>query len=53
MRWLVPDQEVARLAQKLGEPAGKTVYDLGCGIGRHSLYLAQAGFVDARELAPR
>jgi tellurite methyltransferase len=53
VRWLIPSPEVARLAQELAPPAGKRVYDLGCGIGRHTLYLAQAGFeVYASDVAP-
>jgi len=43
-RWLTPDPEVARFAQELGDPAGKTVYDLGCGLGRHTLHLLRLGF---------
>ncbi len=37
-------QEVAFLVEALGLHPGNRVLDLGCGPGRHSLALAQAGF---------
>jgi SAM-dependent methyltransferase len=37
------DQEVSFLLDLLGLPAGSRVLDVGCGPGRHSVPLAQAG----------
>jgi SAM-dependent methyltransferase len=46
--WLDPHPEIAALLPKLKERGARTALDLGCGVGRHSLLLAEAGLeVDA------
>ncbi len=48
--WEQPDEEVVRFAARL--PRGARVLDLGCGPGRHTLYLGQQGFeVHASDIA--
>ena len=42
--WLKPDKAVIELAGRLDRSEVKDVLDLGCGVGRHALYLAAAGF---------
>jgi SAM-dependent methyltransferase len=42
--WLVPHAEVAAIAKQLRERGAKDVLDLGCGVGRHALFLAREGF---------
>ncbi len=42
--WLEPDQSVVELARKLNRSEIRDVLDLGCGMGRHSLWLANAGY---------
>lgn len=42
--WLEPDPVVVRLVEKLVKAKVRDVLDLGCGVGRHALCLAQAGF---------
>ena len=39
-KWEKPDKDLARVGQRWKEQGIKKVLDLGCGIGRHSLYLA-------------
>jgi 2-polyprenyl-3-methyl-5-hydroxy-6-metoxy-1,4-benzoquinol methylase len=39
-----PHPDVLALAQRLREQNATTVLDLGCGTGRHTVYLAQQGF---------
>ena len=51
--WLVPEDEVVSIVSLLQEREIKKVLDLGCGVGRHSLYLAQADFsVSAIDASP-
>jgi tellurite methyltransferase len=42
--WLQPDQAVAALINSLDKSRVKDVLDLGCGLGRHTFLLAEAGF---------
>ena len=42
--WRVPDPEVVSLMSEWSPPRGLTAYDLGCGLGRHTLFLFQRGF---------
>jgi len=51
--WLEPDKAVIELAGKLDKAAVRDIIDLGCGVGRHALYFAKAGFnVTAVDSAP-
>jgi tellurite methyltransferase len=52
--WLKPDKSVIELAEKLAKSSIRDVLDLGCGIGRHALYLAKCGFnVTALDSSPQ
>jgi SAM-dependent methyltransferase len=42
--WQKPADSVIGLTNSLKKPPVRDVLDLGCGIGRHALYFAQAGF---------
>jgi tellurite methyltransferase len=42
--WLEPEPEVRDVVPVLKARGAKTVLDLGCGVGRHALFLAEAGF---------
>jgi len=42
--WLEPDKAVVELKETLDSYGIKDILDLGCGIGRHSLYFADFGF---------
>ena len=42
--WKIPDGGVMRLIYLLGRDSDKKVYDLGCGIGRHTVFFASHGF---------
>jgi tellurite methyltransferase len=42
--WLKPESEVKEMAELLRNIGALTAMDLGCGIGRHSLFLASLGF---------
>jgi len=43
--WLQPEEDVVRLVDELAaEGRTRRVLDLGCGVGRHALHLARAGF---------
>ncbi len=43
-RWLAPEMEVKAMAHILRETGASRVLDLGCGVGRHSAFLASLGF---------
>ncbi|HKM34835.1 MAG TPA: class I SAM-dependent methyltransferase [Lachnospiraceae bacterium] len=43
-RWLVPSEESVYLAERWAQEGARSILDLGCGIGRHSVYFAQKGF---------
>jgi len=46
--WLVPEEEVIERARAAYATGARRALDLGCGVGRHALALADAGFeVDA------
>ncbi|MGW4687680.1 methyltransferase domain-containing protein [Streptomyces sp. HUAS TT3] len=55
--WSRPHPWVVDEAARLQELGAKDVLDLGCGVGRHALYFAEAGFAtsgtDASEAAVR
>jgi len=45
--WLTPErteQEVEGIATLLGLPSGKSILDLCCGYGRHTIRLAKRGY---------
>jgi len=42
--WLEPEQDVIATAAHLPARQHPPVLDLGCGVGRHALYLAEQGF---------
>ncbi len=42
--WLKPESEVKEMAELLRNIGALTALDLGCGVGRHSLFLASLGF---------
>lgn len=51
--WLEPEPEVRDVVPVLKARGAKTVLDLGCGVGRHALFLAEAGFaVEAIDGSP-
>lgn len=43
-RWLEPCEEIYYYAHKWKEEGCHSVLDLGCGLGRHSIFLAKQGF---------
>lgn len=43
-RWLQPDPDVAAAVPLLQARGARSVLDLGCGVGRHACFLADAGF---------
>ncbi len=48
-----PLPEVVAMADRLGAGGGRRVLDIGCGLGRHTVYLAGRGFeVTATDNAP-
>lgn len=50
--WLAPEPFILDRLERLGGP-GDTALDLGCGVGRHAIALARAGFrVDALDGSP-
>jgi tellurite methyltransferase len=51
--WLEPDRSVVKLTEKLDRTRITDILDLGCGIGRHTIYLAESGFkVTALDSSP-
>jgi tellurite methyltransferase len=42
--WLDPDPEIVRLSPMMQAQQVQKVLDLGCGVGRHLVYLGQQGF---------
>jgi tellurite methyltransferase len=51
--WVEPDKTVVEMVGKLDRSIIRNVLDLGCGTGRHTLFLAQAGFeVSAVDSSP-
>jgi tellurite methyltransferase len=42
--WLEPDRAVTGLVKQLDKAKAREVLDLGCGVGRHTLPFARAGF---------
>jgi SAM-dependent methyltransferase len=42
--WLDPHPAVVAILPELTARGARNVLDLGCGVGRHALYLAEAGF---------
>lgn len=53
-RWEEPHDLVVAFAQELGRRGARRVLDLGCGAGRHVVYLARAGFeVYSTDVSPR
>ncbi len=52
-QWLDPEPEVAALVPELRARGVGRVLDLGCGVGRHALFLAAQGFeVHALDASP-
>lgn len=51
-RWMRPSEDAVYLAHKWKEEGVHSILDLGCGLGRHSLYFAKNGFkVTAMDLS--
>ncbi len=49
--WKIPDGYVMSLPYYIGKPPAR-VFDLGCGVGRHTVYFASLGYeVDASDLS--
>jgi cyclopropane fatty-acyl-phospholipid synthase-like methyltransferase len=43
-KWLKPDQKIVELARDLKSRGCKRAFDLGCGVGRHVIFLAKEGY---------
>ena len=51
--WLEPSEESYYLAHRWKAQGRKSILDLGCGLGRHSILFARSGFdVTATDLSP-
>jgi tellurite methyltransferase len=51
--WRTPEPMVVAWARSLWEVGGRRVFDLGCGVGRHTLALARLGFaVTGTDISP-
>lgn len=51
--WIIPEADVVKIISLLKQHDGQNVLDLGCGIGRHAIFLAQKGFnVIAADMSP-
>lgn len=51
--WLVPEQPLVSAVPFLQRSGVRDVIDIGCGVGRHALYLAEQGFsVAGVDLSP-
>ena len=51
--WMEPSADLIPFVSRLKQDKRQRVYDLGCGIGRHTVYLAREGFeVWASDAAP-
>jgi len=51
--WLEPEPAVRQTTELLSRRNARDVLDIGCGVGRHALFLAQQGFnVTAIDLSP-
>ena len=51
--WLMPSEESYYLAARWKEKGYRTILDLGCGLGRHTVYFGKQGFsVSAMDLSP-
>ncbi|MBK5112604.1 MAG: class I SAM-dependent methyltransferase [Candidatus Heimdallarchaeota archaeon] len=49
--WKIPDGYVMSLPYYIGKPPAR-IFDLGCGVGRHTVYFASLGYeVDALDLS--
>lgn len=42
--WLIPDNDVYFLSEHFKQKGFKKIFDLGVGLGRHSIFFAQKGF---------
>ncbi len=52
--WLTPDPVVVAFIEELKAAQARKVYDLGCGLGRHTVLLAREGFdVSGTDLSAR
>ena len=42
--WVKPQEDIPKLSRKWKKEGMKRILDLGCGTGRHLVYLAKKGF---------
>ena len=42
--WLTPDNDAYFLAERFQDLGYKDIFDLGVGLGRHSIFFARRGF---------